>query len=85
MLSYLRWSGGHSLWPLRVLKTPTVTATLIPAKSVESAPDKTVRPFSGLPMKRQRTECCVAVNGFIESLGVVLQMMEELDVDVLEP
>lgn len=27
----------------------------------------------------------VAVNGFMESLGVVLQMMEELDVDVLEP
>jgi EKC/KEOPS complex subunit PCC1/LAGE3 len=27
----------------------------------------------------------VAVNGFMESLGVVLQVMEELDVDVLEP
>ncbi|KIX05445.1 uncharacterized protein Z518_06317 [Rhinocladiella mackenziei CBS 650.93] len=26
----------------------------------------------------------VAVNGFMESLGVVLQVMEELDVDVLE-
>jgi len=25
----------------------------------------------------------VAVNGFMESLGVVLQVMEELDVDVL--
>lgn len=25
----------------------------------------------------------VAVNGFMESLGVVLQIMEELDVDVL--
>ncbi|KAL2429211.1 hypothetical protein ABEF95_002210 [Exophiala dermatitidis] len=40
-----------------------------------------------------RTEYCattnrmlrVAVNGFMESLGVVLQVMEELDVDVLEP
>ncbi|KPI43553.1 uncharacterized protein AB675_7006 [Cyphellophora attinorum] len=27
----------------------------------------------------------VSVNGFMESLGVVLQVMEELDVDVLEP
>lgn len=27
----------------------------------------------------------VAVNGFMESLGVVLQVMEELDVEVLEP
>lgn len=27
----------------------------------------------------------VAVNGFMESLGVVLGVMEELDVDVLEP
>ncbi len=27
----------------------------------------------------------VAVNGFMESLGVVLQVMEELDVDVLSP
>jgi EKC/KEOPS complex subunit PCC1/LAGE3 len=27
----------------------------------------------------------VAVNGFMESLGVVLQVMEELDVDILEP
>lgn len=27
----------------------------------------------------------VAVNGFMESLGVVLQIMEELDVDVLAP
>lgn len=27
----------------------------------------------------------VAANGFMESLGVVLQVMEELDVDVLEP
>lgn len=27
----------------------------------------------------------VAVNGFMESMGVVLQVMEELDVDVLEP
>jgi EKC/KEOPS complex subunit PCC1/LAGE3 len=27
----------------------------------------------------------VAVNGFMESLGVVLQVMEELDVDVLQP
>jgi len=26
----------------------------------------------------------VAVNGFMESLGVVLQVMEELDVDVLQ-
>jgi EKC/KEOPS complex subunit PCC1/LAGE3 len=26
----------------------------------------------------------VAVNGFMESLGVVLQVMQELDVDVLE-
>ncbi len=26
----------------------------------------------------------VAVNGFMESLGVVLQVMEELDVDMLE-
>lgn len=26
----------------------------------------------------------VAVNGFMESLGVVLQVMEELDVDVLD-
>jgi EKC/KEOPS complex subunit PCC1/LAGE3 len=26
----------------------------------------------------------VAVNGFMESLGVVLQVMEELDADVLE-
>jgi EKC/KEOPS complex subunit PCC1/LAGE3 len=26
----------------------------------------------------------VAVNGFMESLGVVLGVMEELDVDVLE-
>ena len=26
----------------------------------------------------------VAVNGFMESLGVVLQVMEELDVDILE-
>jgi EKC/KEOPS complex subunit PCC1/LAGE3 len=26
----------------------------------------------------------VAVNGFMESLSVVLQVMEELDVDVLE-
>ena len=26
----------------------------------------------------------VAVNGFMESVGVVLQVMEELDVDVLE-
>lgn len=26
----------------------------------------------------------VAVNGFLESLGVVLQVMEELDVDVLQ-
>jgi EKC/KEOPS complex subunit PCC1/LAGE3 len=26
----------------------------------------------------------VAVNGFMESLGVVLRVMEELDVDVLE-
>ena len=27
----------------------------------------------------------VAVNGFMESLGVVLQVMEELDTDVLQP
>jgi EKC/KEOPS complex subunit PCC1/LAGE3 len=27
----------------------------------------------------------VAVNGFMESLGVVLQVMEELDVDMLQP
>jgi len=27
----------------------------------------------------------VAVNGFMESLSVVLGVMEELDVDVLEP
>ncbi len=26
----------------------------------------------------------VSVNGFFESVGVVLQVMEELDVDVLE-
>ncbi|KAH0833506.1 hypothetical protein FOPE_03514 [Fonsecaea pedrosoi] len=26
----------------------------------------------------------VAVNGFMESLGVVLQVMEELDVDILQ-
>jgi len=52
----------------------------------------TVSPFSGAEENILRTEykattnrmLRVAVNGFMESLSVVLGVMEELDVDVLD-
>lgn len=67
--------------------SPLVRRTI----SVVSAPEDTIQ-TPGEDKRIMRTMYSattnrmlrVAVNGFMESIGVVLQVMEELDVDVLE-
>ena len=80
-----------ALTALRALQVDSELSPLV-RRSFSVASDSTVLPDSGADEMVLRTEYMattnrmlrVAVNGFLESLGVVLRTMEELDADVLE-
>ena len=80
-----------ALTALRALQVDTELSPLV-RRSFSVVSDGTVLHDPGADETVLRTEYMatsnrmlrVAVNGFLESLGVVLRTMEELDVDVLE-
>ncbi|KAK0940031.1 hypothetical protein LTR29_008366 [Friedmanniomyces endolithicus] len=78
--------GGSSEEPSATNAARDTSTEPRPAKLATSSPGQTDERLTVLCVAYKATTnrmLRVAVNGFFESLGVVIQVMEELDVDVL--